>query len=110
MTDSKAVYSNQFTPPPGFEQVESQVQGITVFAPPKETSRTETPKTYTCPRCGGHLAYDIRASGIACQHCGYQQKVEGALLGRSADEFEFTLDTLNQAEQGWGELRSQFAL
>jgi len=107
MTDSNTVYSNQFTPPPGFEQVESQVQGITVFAPPKETSRTETPKTYTCPRCGGHLAYDIRASGIACQHCGYQQKVEGALLGRSADEFEFTLDTLNQAEQGWGELRSQ---
>lgn len=107
MTDSNTVYSNQFTPPPGFEQVESQVQGITVFAPPKETSRTETPKTYTCPRCGGHLAYDIRASGIACQHCGYQQKVEGTRVGRAADEFEFTLDTLNQAEQGWGELRSQ---
>ena len=107
MTDSNTVYSNQFTPPSEFEQVDSALQGITVFAPPKQTTQAESPKTYTCPQCGGHLAYDILTSGIACQHCGYQQKVEGTRVGRSADEFEFTLDTLSQAEQGWGELRSQ---
>ena len=47
----------------------------------------------------------MAAGGIACEHCGYIAPVRAMQVGRSADEFEFTLETISQSERGWGEER-----
>ena len=88
--------------PPGYNRVESALEGVSVYAPRPEDERLAAPRTYTCPRCGASTRYDVAASGVVCEHCGYQAAVEAKLVGRGADRFEFTLETLSQAEQGWG--------
>jgi len=48
---------------------------------------------------------------VACEYCGYVQPAaespQEAQVGRRAQEFEFTLETLSQAEQGWGVARRE---
>lgn len=65
------------------------------------------PVTFTCPRCGGRLNYDIQKAGIACEFCGYVAVVTPTQVGTQASKFEFTLETLQTAEIGWGEMRNQ---
>ena len=96
-----------FTPPLGYQEVDSALEGVTIFAPQPIPSGVDAAKTFTCPKCGASLAYDVSASGIACQHCGYQEKVQTQQVGQRAEEFEFTLETLGKTEQGWGELRAE---
>ncbi len=86
----------------GFEEVESQVPGILVYAPIYKSREKEEPREYTCPNCGAVTAYDVAAGGISCEYCGYIAPVKAEVLGRVADEFEFTLETVSQAERGWG--------
>jgi len=86
----------------GFEQVESQVPGVIVYAPKSKTREKDQAKVYTCPNCGAATAFDVAAGGIACEHCGYIAPVQEEVLGRVADEFEFTLETVSQANRGWG--------
>jgi DNA-directed RNA polymerase subunit RPC12/RpoP len=86
----------------GFEKVESHVPGVIVFAPVTKSKEVVQPKQYTCPNCGAATAYDVAAGGIACEHCGYISPVKARVLGRVADEFEFTLETVSQANRGWG--------
>jgi DNA-directed RNA polymerase subunit RPC12/RpoP len=93
-------------PPPNYQQAASTIPGITVWQPVAAVSTIDAPKTYTCPQCGANTRYDIAAGGVACEYCGYIQPAAGttrqAPVGRRAQEFEFTLETLSQAEQGWG--------
>jgi DNA-directed RNA polymerase subunit RPC12/RpoP len=85
-----------------FEKIESKVPGVIVYAPqPKTADKMET-RVYTCPNCGATTAYDVAAGGIACEYCGYIFPVKTKILGRVADEFEFTLETVSQANRGWG--------
>lgn len=86
----------------GFEKVESHVPGVIVFAPVTKSKKEDQPRQYTCPNCGAATAYDVAAGGIACEHCGYISPVVAKVLGRLADEFEFTLETVSQANRGWG--------
>lgn len=89
-----------------FKQVTSAVPGITVFAPVSAEPEA-VPVTFTCPKCGGRLGYDLKSSGIACEYCGYQAPVSTTQVGTRAGKFEFTLETLQAAEAGWGEMRNQ---
>ncbi|HAF48802.1 MAG TPA: hypothetical protein DCL08_06120, partial [Anaerolineaceae bacterium] len=89
----------------GFEQVDSLVSGVTVYAPKSKPQEGEKSKVYDCPNCGATTAYDISVGGIACEHCGYISPVKSKTLGKIADEFEFTLETISQAERGWGTRR-----
>lgn len=93
-----------FTPPPHYEQAPSLVEGITVWKPLPETTRltADAPKTFCCPQCGATTKYDVAAGGVACEHCGYTAQPQAARVGRRAEEFEFTLETIHQAQQGWG--------
>jgi ribosomal protein L37AE/L43A len=93
-------------PPPDYEQATSAIPGITVWQPRAVVTTVDAPKTFTCPQCGATTRYDIAAGGVACEYCGYVQpaaaSTQAAPVGHRAQEFEFTLETLSQAEQGWG--------
>ncbi|RPI28032.1 MAG: hypothetical protein EHM70_17165 [Chloroflexota bacterium] len=89
-------------PPANFQPVASTVEGITVYAPRPETVKTDAPVSYKCPNCGASTRFNIAAGGVACEHCGYTAQAKADKVGRGAQTFEFTLETLNQAEQGWG--------
>jgi DNA-directed RNA polymerase subunit RPC12/RpoP len=62
----------------------------------------EEPTTYKCPNCGAATKYDVTAGGIACEHCGYSAPAQAQKVGVQAQRSEFTLETLSQAEKGWG--------
>jgi hypothetical protein len=98
-------------PPPNYEQTASTVEGITVWQPRPAVSTVDAPETFTCPQCGASTRYNIAAGGIACEYCGYVKPadptIQTAPVGRNAQEFEFTLETLNQAQQGWGVARRE---
>ena len=89
-------------PPADYTQVDSALPGITVYAPRPKTVQADAPQTYTCPQCGATTKYDVAAGGIACEHCGYAAPAAAPALGRQAQQSEFTLETLSQAEHGWG--------
>jgi len=86
----------------GLEQVKSHVPGVIVFAPKSQSRQEDQTKRYTCPNCGAATSYDVASGGIACEHCGYISPVKAKVLGQVADEFEFTLETVSQANRGWG--------
>lgn len=89
-----------------FQQVASTLPGITVFAPKPTLEEERKAQTYTCPQCGGYLAYNLVTSGLACQHCGYQATLRAHTIGPVAEKQEFTVDTMAQVDQGWGKLRN----
>jgi len=94
-----------WSPPEGFAQVDSQVPGVIVFAPQPKGVEIDQAVSYACPNCGANTAYDVSAGGVACEYCGYVAPVAAARVGRAAQDFEFTLETLSQARQGWGTQR-----
>jgi ribosomal protein S27AE len=94
-------------PPAGYQPVESSVEGILVYAPKTEVVQSEAPAVFKCPRCGAITHYDVSAGGVACEHCGYVASPPAGKVGRGAKEFEFTLQTWKQAEQGWGVNRKE---
>lgn len=102
MPNSKQTQSG-WEPPAGYQQVASTVPGITVFAPaPEQPAEKAAPVSFKCPNCGASTRYDVAAGGVACEYCGYVAPAEAEQVGRRAEEYEFTLETLNRAEQGWG--------
>ncbi len=94
-------------PPPNYEPVASAVEGITVWQPRVVATTLYAPETFTCPQCGASTRFDIAAGGVTCEHCGYTAPVQAQQVGRLAQEFEFTLETLSQAEHGWGVARRE---
>ena len=89
-------------PPSNYQLVPSTLEGITVFAPRPADRVVEEPTTYKCPNCGAATKYDVTAGGIACEHCGYTVPAQAQKVGVQAQRSEFTLETLSQAEKGWG--------
>lgn len=94
-----------WAPPEGYNQVESQVPGVIVFAPQPVRTEIDMAVSYACPNCGANTAYDVSAGGVACEYCGYVAAVAAARVGKSAEDFEFTLETLTHARRGWGTAR-----
>ncbi len=98
-----------WSPPEGFQKVDSKIPDVIVYAPAPEQPKIEPKKSYACPNCGANIAYDISAGGIACEYCGYAAPVKAKTVGKQAEEFEFTLETLSRSEQGWGTQRQVLA-
>ena len=99
--------TQSWQPPQGYRRVDSILTGISVFAPIPENAATNAPTTFTCPNCGAATRFDVAAGEVACEHCGYIAHVQAKQVGRQAESFEFTLSTLNQAQQGYGVARRQ---
>ncbi|MFZ6031417.1 MAG: hypothetical protein ACOYYS_27210 [Chloroflexota bacterium] len=91
-----------FTPPSTYEQIPSALEGITVWRPRSQAKAAVAPQTYTCPQCGAATKYDVAAGGVACEYCGHTAQAAAQTVGRKAQESEFTVETWQQAAQGWG--------
>jgi Zn finger protein HypA/HybF involved in hydrogenase expression len=102
MNSSNSDWST-WRPPENYVPVPSAADGITVYAPLKIEQRDQQPVTYLCPKCGAVTRYNVSAGGVACEHCSYTTQIEAKTVGRRAADFEFTLETIHKAEQGWGE-------
>lgn len=93
-------------PPPNYVAVKSNLPGFEVYAPVQEKKDEQEILEYKCPQCGAVTAYSIGQAGLACAHCGYQQKIQADVVGKQAEQFEFSLDNLAVAAHGWGEDRN----
>ncbi|MBN1873160.1 MAG: DUF2975 domain-containing protein, partial [Anaerolineae bacterium] len=54
-------------------------------------------------------AYSVVDGGLHCAHCGYYEPPEKSVVGKGAQEFEFTVETMAIATQaqGWGTARKE---
>lgn len=97
-------------PPKGFHLVPSMIDGIEIFAPdlPEDDPLQEI-IDFKCPQCGATTAYSASDGGLTCTHCGYYDAPEKSVVGQRAKEFEFTLESLERAAQGWGEQRTELS-
>lgn len=91
--------------PEGFTRVESKLDGITVYAPATRTEQIPDAKNFKCPNCGATTAFNPRAGSVTCSNCGSVYALNTQRVGRDANDFEFTLDTLHSAPRGWGVTR-----
>ncbi len=95
-------------PPQGFQPVASAVEGIQVFAPAApETAAHQPVVEFKCPQCGATTAYSVPDGGLSCTHCGYYEPATTPVVGKAAEQFEFTVETLQRAAHGWGEARNE---
>jgi hypothetical protein len=94
-------------PPEGYLPVESRLDGVTVYAPAPKVDTTPEAKTFKCPRCGASTAYDPAAASVTCASCGYVQPLTAQVVGVAAEAAEFTLETLEREQRGWGQERRE---
>jgi DNA-directed RNA polymerase subunit RPC12/RpoP len=94
-------------PPPGFIPTESRLPGIEVYRPaPTEVGRRPI-VDFKCPRCGANTAYSLETGDLTCTYCGFSEHPNSHIVGKTAEEFEFKLETLKRAARGWGGERKQ---
>ncbi|MFC1996603.1 hypothetical protein ACFLXI_03210 [Chloroflexota bacterium] len=98
---------SKFTPPIGFTEIESKLEGITVFAPIPEDDITPEAISFKCPQCGAETTFTPSSGGVTCTSCGYAQDRQVEPVGRAAAEREFTLENLELAARGWGTARTE---
>jgi hypothetical protein len=95
-------------PPPGYVAVPSAISGIDVYKPVDEADNREPDIVdFKCPQCMATTAYSVKDGGLRCTHCGYYEAPVKPIVGKAAEEFEFTVETMEiiEAAQGWGETR-----
>jgi len=80
----------------------SRVKGIELYGPAPEEGPQEETRTFKCSYCGGVTSYSATEQQLICPHCGRAQKVDAEQVGQRAAEFEFTLETVERAQYGWG--------
>jgi ribosomal protein L37AE/L43A len=89
-------------PPPNYILDASEIDGIEVYKPASlDQIEHQTLVEFKCPSCGAETAYSISEGGLSCSHCGYLEAQEHEISGRAAPEYEFTLETIGLASQGW---------
>ena len=95
-------------PPPDFIPTPSKIEGIEVYmpAPPDQEQHREIVE-FACPQCGAATAYNAADGGLTCTHCGYHEPPHQVVVGRAAQQFEFTVETMQRAVQGWGDVRKE---
>lgn len=92
-------------PPPNYIMVPSKLPGFEIYAPAEKKEKVQTITEFKCPNCGAVTAYSIKQSGLICEHCGYQEKVQATVVGKAAEENEFSMANLKRASHGWGRER-----
>lgn len=91
----------------GFVKTKSAVPGIEVYMPrpPEEDAREVV--DFRCPHCDGATAYSTDDGGLTCSFCGYHEAPQVEVVGKGAQEFEFTVETVERAVNGWGTERKE---
>jgi predicted RNA-binding Zn-ribbon protein involved in translation (DUF1610 family) len=91
-----------------FVPVASAMEGIEVFAPAAEETGPQQPVVdFKCPQCGATTAFSVPDGGLTCTHCSYYEPPQKPMVGKGAQEFEFTVETMQRAAHGWGEPRTE---
>lgn len=93
-------------PPPGFVPTHSALPGIAVYMPGAEKTAPQKVVLFRCPQCGGDRGYSIAAGGLTCSSCGYHEPAAQPAVGRQAQSFEFTAETMTRVAHGWGQART----
>ena len=98
---------SELFPPTGFVKTKSAVTGIEVYMPrpPEEDGREVV--DFRCPHCDGATAYCTDGGGLTCSFCGYHEAPQVEVVGKGAQEFEFTVETVERATNGWGAERKE---
>lgn len=100
-------------PPPGFISTPSAIQGIEVYMPaPADATPHAEVVEFKCPQCGANTAFSAADGGLTCSHCGYYEAPDKTVVGRRAQKFEFTVETMQQAAeapQDWDTNRKEMA-
>lgn len=94
-------------PPPDYVQTTSAVPGITVFMPRPQAEDQHEVVSFACPQCDATTAYSAENGGLTCTFCGFYEPPAQATVGRAAQEFEFTVETVERAAHGWGVERKE---
>ena len=94
-------------PPKGFIVAESALNGVTVFMPSHVHEEHERVVAFRCAQCNGEMAFSAADGGVTCNYCGYHEAPESEVVGKSAETFEFTVETVEQASHGWGTEREE---
>jgi hypothetical protein len=94
-------------PPAGYIQVESRLDGVSVYAPAPVVETGPETLLFQCPRCGASTAYDPGAASVTCGSCGTQQYFQAQVVGRAAQAAEFTVAVLEREARGWGQERRE---
>ena len=91
-------------PPSGYVKTASKIDGISVYKPTEhdENEPHEEVVRFVCPNCNSHTAYKAEDGGVTCSYCGYHEAPEREVVGKQAEEFEFTVSAVHQASHGWG--------
>lgn len=92
-------------PPSDFVVTDSAVSGITVYMPKPPEEKQEAVVEFRCPQCNGETAYSAADGGLTCTYCGFYEPPQQQIVGKRADEFEFTVDTVQRSARGWGSER-----
>ncbi|MCP4363187.1 MAG: hypothetical protein GY796_34740 [Chloroflexi bacterium] len=98
--------SNPF-PPPDYIRTESTIPGIEVWMPKPPDEKHQEVVEFRCPQCDASKAYSADDGGLTCSFCGYYEAPQVDLVGKGAEEFEFTVETMERATQGWGAERKE---
>jgi DNA-directed RNA polymerase subunit RPC12/RpoP len=97
-------------PPPDYIKKESIIDGIEIYVPaPEKEESYEAVQDFKCPQCGGVTSFNVTAEALKCKHCGYIKSPSTEIVGRDAQQYEFTLETLERAARGWGDERKTLA-
>ena len=93
-------------PPTDFILTNSSIEGIEIYKPaPVKDDHLQETVDFKCPQCGAVTAYSIIDGGLKCTHCGYYEAPKSETVGKGAQQFEFTIETMERAIYGWGEAR-----
>ncbi|GJM42268.1 MAG: hypothetical protein DHS20C20_25500 [Ardenticatenaceae bacterium] len=91
----------------GYIKTKSAVPGIEVYMPrPPEADGREV-VDFRCPHCDGATAYSTDGGGLTCSFCGYHEAPQVEVVGKGAQEFEFTVETVERSVNGWGHERKE---
>ena len=98
----------QSFPPENYTAVPSAVDGIEVFKPATQTIEDQHEIVhFACPQCGGETAFSATDGGLTCTNCGHVEPPQKAIVGKRAEEFEFTVETVTRSARGWGDTRKE---
>lgn len=89
--------------------VEIGAQGVEVVLQPSEGPiEAQTKETFLCPKCGGHVEFDIQTHRLTCMYCGYAPK---AGEDRSAADAERFMDEVLPTQSGhlWAATQQQLS-
>ena len=95
-------------PPTNFIPTASAIDGIEIYKPAPLPQQEHRPVVqFNCPQCGADTAYSATDAGLTCVHCGYYEAPRQKTVGRQAERFEFTVETMERVSHGWGEARKE---